>query len=200
MLVKPCAPEESAFYVAQKGTCGDVPQMPFGCLPEFDNCTPADKLEGIRQWIAQRRAPALIALGRSRAASRARSILFSMSVAVVFAALSLSGCRNKKEEARQRAELTRALEQYKAQIGEHQKQAAALRARFDKLPEDMQGVGPLRDDLHAIEEVLGVEDGRTKWLSGKLDEAFASGKKEEIEAVRNAIPRVTTGQRRPSSS
>jgi hypothetical protein len=54
----------------------------------------------------------------------------------------------------------------------------------------MQGVGPLRDDLHAIEEVLGVEDGRMKWLSGKLDEAFASGKpkQEEIEAVRSAIP------------
>jgi outer membrane murein-binding lipoprotein Lpp len=130
----------------------------------------------------------LIALGRSRAAYRARYILLSMSVAVVFAALSLSGCRNKKEEARQRAELTRALQQYTAQIGEHQKQASALRARFEKLPDDMQGVGPLRDDLHAIEEVLGVEDGRTKWLSGKLDEAFASGKKEEIEAVRNAIP------------
>ena len=118
----------------------------------------------------------------------ARYILLSMSVACV--ALSLSGCRNKKEEARQRAELTTALEHYKTQIAEHQKQASALRARFDKLPDDMQGVGPLRDDLHAIEEVLGVEDGRTKWLSGKLDEAFASGKpkKEEIEAVRSAIP------------
>ena len=43
--------------------------------------------------------------------------------------------------------------------------------------------------MHAIEEGLGVEDGRAKWLSGELDKAFASGKKEEIEAVRNAIPR-----------
>jgi hypothetical protein len=124
----------------------------------------------------ERRAPAL----------SARSVLVSVGVAVV--ALSLSGCRNKKEEARQRAELTEALARYKVQVGEHQKQAAGLRARFDKLPEDMQGVGPLRDDLHAIEEVLGVEDGRTKWLSGQLDKAFASGNKEEIEAVRSAIP------------
>jgi hypothetical protein len=52
VLVKPCAPEESAFYVAQMGTCGDLPQMPFGCLPEFENCTAPDKLEGLRQWIA----------------------------------------------------------------------------------------------------------------------------------------------------
>jgi len=52
VLVKPCAPDESSFYLAQAGTCGDVPQMPFGCVPAYDNCTPADKLEGIRQWIA----------------------------------------------------------------------------------------------------------------------------------------------------
>src|SRR6476620_8164613 len=52
VLVKPCSPDESAFVIAQAGTCGDVLQMPFGCLPQYDNCPPADKLEGIRQWIA----------------------------------------------------------------------------------------------------------------------------------------------------
>jgi hypothetical protein len=52
VLVKPCAPDDSAFYLAQAGRCGELAQMPFGCMPEFDNCTPADKLEGIRQWIA----------------------------------------------------------------------------------------------------------------------------------------------------
>ena len=52
MLVKPCAPEESAFYLAQMGQCGDLAQMPFGCDPKYDNCTPAEKLEGLRQWIA----------------------------------------------------------------------------------------------------------------------------------------------------
>jgi hypothetical protein len=52
VLVKPCSPDESAFYLAQAGRCEDLAQMPFGCLPENDNCTPADMLEGIRQWIA----------------------------------------------------------------------------------------------------------------------------------------------------
>jgi len=56
VLVKPCAPEESAFYLAQAGMCnssdgGMLPYMPYGCSPIYDNCTPADKLEGIRQWI-----------------------------------------------------------------------------------------------------------------------------------------------------
>lgn len=49
LLVKPGSPEESAFYLAQKGLCGTtLPQMPLGCV---DNCTPSDYLEGVRQWI-----------------------------------------------------------------------------------------------------------------------------------------------------
>ncbi len=139
----------------------------------------------------QRGARTLIMLSRSRASSRAVSVLFSLSVALV--AISLSGCRNKKEEARQKAELTKALDQFKTQVGELQKTATGLRARFDKLPEDLPGIETVRDELHAAEEGLGVEDGRTKWLSGKLDQAFASGKKEEIEAVRNEMPQGNTG-------
>jgi len=50
LLVKPGSPEESAFYLAQKGLCGtNLPQMPLGCV---DSCTPSDYLEGVRQWIA----------------------------------------------------------------------------------------------------------------------------------------------------
>jgi hypothetical protein len=141
----------------------------------------------------QRRAPALIGLGWLRAVSPSRIVLVSSSVALV--ALSLSGCRNRKEEARQKAELTAALDQFKTQIGELQKQVAGVRTRFDKLPEDLPGIQTVRDDLHAVEEVLGVEDGRAKWLSGELDKAFASGagKKEEIEKIRNAIPRGNDG-------
>jgi hypothetical protein len=49
VLVKPGAAADSAFYLAQAGQCGDsLPQMPLGCV---DNCTPADYLDGIRQWI-----------------------------------------------------------------------------------------------------------------------------------------------------
>ena len=131
----------------------------------------------------QRRAQALIA--------RSRSVLGALSVALL--ALSASGCRNKQEQARQKAELTVALDQFKEQIDTLQKQTAVLRARFDKLPEDLPGIGPVRDDLHALEEGLGVEGGRAQWLAGELDKAFASGKKDEIESVRKAVPRSTAG-------
>ena len=60
MLVKPCDPDQSAFYLAQAGLCegggggdGPLPYMPFGCDPKYENCTSAELLEGIRQWIAK---------------------------------------------------------------------------------------------------------------------------------------------------
>jgi hypothetical protein len=53
VLVKPCAPEDSAFYRAQNNptTCETLPQMPFGC--GGGNCTQPDDLEIVRQWIAE---------------------------------------------------------------------------------------------------------------------------------------------------
>jgi hypothetical protein len=50
-LVKPCAPEESAFYRAQAGTCELLPRMPFGCGQ--GSCTAAEDMEDVRQWIAK---------------------------------------------------------------------------------------------------------------------------------------------------
>jgi hypothetical protein len=49
VLVKPGSPQESAFYLAQSGRCGNsLPKMPLGCV---DNCTPPDYLDGVSQWI-----------------------------------------------------------------------------------------------------------------------------------------------------
>jgi hypothetical protein len=58
VLVKPCDPDGSALYRAQAGTCEGtagvmLAYMPFGCRPEYDNCTMPDMLEGIKQWIAK---------------------------------------------------------------------------------------------------------------------------------------------------
>jgi hypothetical protein len=52
VLVKPCAPEDSALYRAQSDptTCEMLPQMPFGC--GVGSCTQPDDLEIVRQWIA----------------------------------------------------------------------------------------------------------------------------------------------------
>ncbi|SRR6266545_3705655 len=52
VLVKPCAPEDSALYRAQTNptTCETLPQMPFGC--GGGNCTQPDDLDIVRRWIA----------------------------------------------------------------------------------------------------------------------------------------------------
>jgi len=52
VLVKPCAPQDSAFFRAQSDptTCEMLPQMPYGC--GTGNCTQPDDLEIVRQWIA----------------------------------------------------------------------------------------------------------------------------------------------------
>jgi hypothetical protein len=115
-----------------------------------------------------------MALGRLLCRAR-RSRVALASLGAVLVALSLSGCRNKQEEARQKAELAKALSQYQAQIGELQKQASGLRARFDKLPEDLPGIDPVRDDLRALEEVLGVENGRTSKPSGRAFPKVTAG-------------------------
>ncbi len=49
LLVNPCSPEESAFYLAQRGQCETLERMPKGCV---DLCTPDDYLQGIWQWIS----------------------------------------------------------------------------------------------------------------------------------------------------
>jgi len=130
-----------------------------------------------------RRAPAL------SAASRSRVVLFLLTATFV---PTVAGCKSK-ELARQKAELTKSLDEFNTQISQLKKQAEPVRARFNALPEDLPGLEPVRSDLFAVEEVLGVEEARGKWLSGELDKAFASGKKEDIDAVRNAIPKGNDG-------
>jgi hypothetical protein len=136
---------------------------------------------------SQGRASALIGARSAAIRSGLRAVLFTLLVAV--GAVSLGGCRNKAEEAPQKAELTKRLDQFRSEIAALQKETSGLRARVDQLPEDLPDLGRVRDDLHAVEEVVGVEDGRSKWLAGELDKAFTSGKKKDIQAVANAIPR-----------
>jgi hypothetical protein len=134
----------------------------------------------------QRRAAALSTPG-------ARVFVFSLSVAIF--ATPLVGCKDSRQQAQQKAELAKSIDEFKAQVAELQKQAAPLRARLNALPEDLPGLETVRSDLFAVEEGLGVEAARGQWLSGELDKAFASGKKQDIEAVRNEIPKGNDGIR-----
>lgn len=53
-LVTPGHPERSALVKVLKGPCSPkLPQMPNGCVPEMNNCLPANYVAAIEQWIAR---------------------------------------------------------------------------------------------------------------------------------------------------
>ena len=62
-----------------------------------------------------------------------------------------------------------------------------LRTRFKALPEDLPGLQTIHSDLFAVEEVLGVEGARAQWLSGELNAAVATKKREQVQKVSDAI-------------
>jgi hypothetical protein len=52
-VVTPGHPEKSALVKVLKGPCSPkLPQMPNGCVPEMNNCLPANYVAAIEQWIA----------------------------------------------------------------------------------------------------------------------------------------------------
>ena len=118
-----------------------------------------------------------------------------VSLCVAFGAMSFSACK-KKGEGKQEVERGRqSLEQIKAQVVQAQKATADLRTRFNALPEDLPGLETLRSKLLAVEEVMGVENGRVQWLSGELDAAAASGNQEQIQKVSTTINEVVEGSK-----
>jgi hypothetical protein len=51
-FVTPGDPEMSAFVKILKGPCGDIPQMPYQCIPGmFGTCLPDEYVAAIEQWI-----------------------------------------------------------------------------------------------------------------------------------------------------
>jgi outer membrane protein OmpA-like peptidoglycan-associated protein/uncharacterized coiled-coil protein SlyX len=109
-----------------------------------------------------------------------------------FAAVSLAACKGKSD-ARQpevepaKAQARQSLEELKSLVADSQKALAGVQARLKALPEDMPDLGSIRSKVLAVEEVLGVDAARVKWLSGKLDAALASGNLEQLKEVGTAM-------------
>lgn len=105
--------------------------------------------------------------------------------------MSLSACHKKTDEAKgsqekanldaARAEAEQSLEGLRAQIGALRKTLAEVHQRLDALPEDMPDLDAFRAKMFSVEEVFGVEDGRVKWLAGKLSAAFAAGSPQQVQ-------------------
>jgi outer membrane protein OmpA-like peptidoglycan-associated protein len=124
----------------------------------------------------------------------AHSRVVLLSLFVAFGATSFPACK-KKLDAGQEAAARQSLEEIKVQLGKVQKATAEVRARFNVLPEDLPGLEPVRSKLLAVEEVLGVENGRVQWLSGELDAAVASGNQEQFQKVTDTIRGFVEGSK-----
>jgi outer membrane protein OmpA-like peptidoglycan-associated protein len=118
-----------------------------------------------------------------------------VSLCVAFAAMSVPACKKKGGDSQKVERSRQSLVQIKTQVVEAQKATAALRARFTALPEDLPGLETVRSKLFAVEEVMGVENGRVQWLSRELDAAVASGNEEQIQKVSATISEVLEGSK-----
>jgi len=115
---------------------------------------------------------------------------------LAFVALSPPACRGKRgavEVARSFA--TRSYDDFKDQVGKLQVATLAVRARLKDLPEDLPGLEPIHSMLLSIEEVVGVEGARVKWLSGELNTALRSGDLGRLKKISDEIRAARDGDR-----
>jgi outer membrane protein OmpA-like peptidoglycan-associated protein len=138
-------------------------------------------------------------------ASRSPVAFFSLSV--VLGAVSIAACVEKKQEGdgqgkgqgqgkegqQGAAPSNKTLDELKVQVEAFQKATADVRTRFNALPEDVPGWDVVRSKLFAVEEVMGVEEARVKWLKGELTKAAASGKQDEMDKVEENIKAANQG-------
>ena len=130
-----------------------------------------------------------------RSVSQNRRGTVSVSLCVAFAAMSIPACKKKGDGNQQVERARQSLQQIRSQVAEAQKATAALRVRFNALPEDLPGLDTVRSKLFAVEEVMGVENGRVQWLSGELDAAVASETRNKIQKVSATIGEVLEGSK-----
>ncbi len=116
-----------------------------------------------------------------------RTLVF-LSLSLALGAISLAACKQKKEDVEAgKAAVSQCLDEINIEIGKLQKATADIRVRFNAVREDLPGLETLRSKLFAVEEVMGVEGARVKWLSDELNAAVVSGNEEQIQKVSATI-------------
>ena len=115
---------------------------------------------------------------------------------VVAGATSLAACKPKTEPAQAdisaaKAAANQSLGELRTQVEEVQHAVTNAHGRLKALPEDLQGLEPVRSQLLSLEEVQGVEEARVKWLSGEIETAATAGDRgkleKTLESARGAI-------------
>ena len=106
---------------------------------------------------------------------------------LVLAALALGCVGRKPENDKRLAEVTASYEKLAPAVAQLKTALAEVHKGVEDIASAAPGGGDFRGRLLATEEVLGVTDARVAWIAGELAAAKASGKRERLVAVQEAI-------------
>jgi hypothetical protein len=109
---------------------------------------------------------------------------------------SLVGChRNAAVQAAQAGPNPDSVKQSFAvlekQFSDLQQSFSNLSKDVETIPANLSGYPQLRAHFYAVEEVRGVTDAKVTVLSGRLESALRSGKRDELQQVSNDIDRAS---------
>ena len=82
------------------------------------------------------------------------------------------------------------------QFSDLQRSFSSLSQDVEAIPANLPGFAQLRAHFYAVEEVRGVTDAKVTMLSGRLESALRSGKRDELQQVSNDIDRASNDCRK----
>ena len=100
---------------------------------------------------------------------------------------SLVGCHKTAADKAEEASIKQSLDGLKSQLGDLETRFSTLRKQVEAVPPNLPGGSELRGRFYAIEEGRGITDEKVKLLSGRLDSALSSGKRQEIRQISKEI-------------
>src|SRR4029079_8484336 len=116
---------------------------------------------------------------------RNRLPLVPLLIGVLVAAGVPARCRQKT--AAHADGVKQSIVEPRKQFDELKTKFMALREKVETIPPHLEGFNDARARFYATEEGRGVTDGKTTWLSGRLDAAVSAGNGEELQAISKDI-------------
>lgn len=109
---------------------------------------------------------------------------------------SLAGChRGATDQAGQAAPNPEVVKQsftvLKKQFSDLQQSFSNLRKDLEAIPASLAGYPQLRAHFYAVDEVRGVISAKVAMLSGRLESALRSGKRDELQRVSSDIDQAS---------
>ena len=127
-------------------------------------------------------------------------LLITLSLGLVVGGGSLIGCHRPAADKTERAgpnadSVKQSFAALKKEFADMQQSFADLGKDLEAIPADLPGYAQLRANFYQTEEARGVTDAKVTLLSGRLDSALSSGKREELQQVSDDIVKASNDGR-----